>query len=49
MKKIEYMTPEMEVFKLNMKATILSGSYGDDDQPGGGGTPLPGGDDDDPV
>ena len=37
MKKIEYMTPEMEVVELKSKVNLLAGSDGD-----GGGTPEEG-------
>ena len=38
MKKMEYLAPEMETYVLNTKATLLSGSYGDEgEQPGTGG------------
>ena len=35
MKKIEYMTPEMEVVELKSKVTLLAGST---EEAGGGGT-----------
>ncbi len=37
MDKKAYMAPEMELIKLNNRATLLAGSFEEDDQPGWGG------------